>query len=97
MLSEVPTVVGDAWAAEDFAGLPPVVRTVILKAARREYENPEGYSTQGVGEVSATVAITSGVYLTPEEVTHVRRAAGRSPRGGFTGSVRTPSAHETNP
>ncbi len=87
-LAEVSTTRADAWAAS----APAVVVTVVLKAARREYENPQGFRSEGVGEYSASVDVASGVYLTPGEIAQIRRAAtGR--RGGFTGTVRTPSAY----
>lgn len=87
VLAEVAEKVATRWRTN----LPEVVRLVILKAARREFENPEGYRSQGLGEFSASVDTASGVYLTAHEEAVVRRAAsGR--REGFTGSVRTPSA-----
>lgn len=91
VLAEAPTKAA-VWQAAD-ATVPAVVSLVILKAARREFENPQGLRTEGLGEHSATVDVASGVYLTPLEIALVRRAAtGRT--GGFTGSIRTPSAYE---
>lgn len=72
---------------------PKVVRLVVLKAARREYENPRGLDSESLGEHSIGITETSGVYLTAREVAQIRRASsGRS--GGFVGSIRTPSAYE---
>lgn len=89
-LAEVPTSLAEAWTA----ATPRTVLLVILHAARREFENPSGLRTETVGEVSTTVAIASGVYLTEAERAIVRTAAtGR--RGGFVGSIRTPSAYAT--
>ena len=65
---------------------------VVLKAARREFENPRGLSSESLGEHAIGTTDTSGVYLTAREIAQVVRAArGRS--GGFVGSVRTPSAY----
>ncbi|MFJ4168751.1 hypothetical protein ACIPY3_04505 [Paenarthrobacter sp. NPDC089714] len=86
--AEVPTSLAAAWEED----APAVVRLVVLKAARREFENPRGLENESLGEHSAGFSETSGVYLTSREIAQVRRAAtGRS--GGFVGSVRTPSAY----
>lgn len=88
-LAEVSTATAAAWATS----APAVAVTVVLKAARREYENPQGYSQESVGDYAYSVS-ASGVYLTDAEVAQIRRAAGQGARGGFTGTVRTPSAYE---
>lgn len=88
-LAEVSPARATTWTAS----APAVVATVILKAARREYENPQGFRQQGVGEVSASVDVASGVYLTASEVAQIKRAAGAG--SGFVGTVRTPSAYES--
>ncbi|MFD0044740.1 hypothetical protein ACFVGV_06070 [Pseudarthrobacter scleromae] len=86
-LAEVSETKAAAWELD----APKVVRLVILKAARREFENPRGLETESLGEHSVGISETSGVYLTGREIAQIRRAAtGRS--GGFVGSVRTPSA-----
>lgn len=65
---------------------------VTLKAARREYENPQGLRQENLGEHGFAVDTATGAYLTDGERTAVRRAAtGRT--GGFVGTVRTPSAY----
>ena len=65
---------------------------VALKAARREFENPQGYNTESLGDHSVGLTETSGVYLTRREVAQVLRAAtGR--RDAYIGTVRTPSAY----
>ncbi|MDR6436056.1 hypothetical protein J2790_001177 [Paenarthrobacter nicotinovorans] len=75
---------------------PKVVRLVVLKAARREFENPRGIENESLGERSVGLTDTSGVYLTAREVAQIRRAAsGRS--GGFVGSIRTPSTYGPHP
>jgi hypothetical protein len=89
-LAEVSAVKATAWATD----APAVVVTVVLKAARREFENPQGFVSEGVGEHSATVGTASGAFLTETEKALVRKAAGLV---GFTGSVRTPSAYEPEP
>ena len=88
VLSEVSDAKAHAWEA----AAPKVITTIILKAARREFENPQGLRTETVGEHGITVDEASGVYLTPGEVVKVRRAAGAS-AAGFTGTVRTPSGY----
>lgn len=71
---------------------PHVVRLVVLKAARREYENPQGLTQETLGEHMIGNSQTSGVYLTATEIGQLRRAAtGRT--GGFVGSVRIGSAY----
>lgn len=88
-LAEVSDTKAAVWAAD----APKVVALVILKAARREFENPRGMATESLGEHSVGLTDTSGAYLTAREVAQIRRAAtGRS--GGFVGSVRTPAAFE---
>jgi hypothetical protein len=90
-LAEVGAARGEAWRVE----APAVVQLVILKAARREFENPRGLSTESIGPRSVGMTDTSGVFLTAREVAQIRRAAsGRG--GGFVGTVRTPSAYETS-
>ena len=95
---EDAAVLALAEASETKAALwetdcPKVVRLVVLKAARREFENPRGIENESLGERSVGLTDTSGVYLTAREVAQIRRAAtGRS--GGFVGSIRTPSAYE---
>jgi hypothetical protein len=86
-LAEVSETKAVAWELD----APKVVRLVVLKAARREFENPRGLEQESLGEHSVGLTDTSGVYLTGREIAQIRRAAtGRS--GGFIGSIRTPSA-----
>lgn len=87
-LAEAPSLLGEAWALD----APKVVSLVVLKAARREFENPRGMNQESLGEHSVGLTDTSGVYLTVREVAQIRRAVTGRP-GGFTGSVRTPSAY----
>lgn len=89
-LAEVSPLRGEAWTL----AAPAVVALVVLKAARREYENPRGMNQESLGEHSVGLTDTSGVYLTLREVAQIRRAAtGRN--GASVGSVRTPSAYSS--
>jgi hypothetical protein len=86
-LAEVSETKAAAWELD----APKVVRLVVLKAARREFENPRGLEQESLGEHSVGLTDTSGVYLTAREIAQIKRAAtGRS--GGFVGTIRTPSA-----
>ncbi|AYN59095.1 head-tail adaptor Ad1 [Arthrobacter phage Yang] len=88
-LAEVSATTATLWAAD----APKVAVLVVLKAARREFENPRGMESESLGEHTVGLTDTSGVYLTAREIAQIRRAAtGRS--GGFVGTVRTPTAYE---
>ncbi|WNO26028.1 head-to-tail adaptor [Arthrobacter phage Wildwest] len=87
-LAEVSEAKQTLWATD----APKVVALVVLKAARREYENPRGLESEALGEHQVGLTDTSGVYLTAREIAQIKRAAtGRT--GGFVGTVRTPSAY----
>lgn len=93
-LSEVPATIATTWRAS----APDVVLTVVLKAARREYENPQGFTSEGVlGGFSASVETTSGAELTASEKATIAKAVQAAlpalSRFSGTGSVRTPSAY----
>ncbi|UDL14614.1 head-to-tail adaptor [Arthrobacter phage KeAlii] len=82
-LAEVSETKATAWKT----AAPDVVALVVLKAARREFENPRGLDSETLGEHQVGLTDTSGVYLTAREVAQIKRAAtGRS--GGFVGSIR---------
>lgn len=87
-LAEVPPAVAKRWMEN---GAPTAVVVVILKAARREFENPQGLYQETVGEHSMGVTTATGLYLTAEEKSQLAKAA--SGKAGFTGTVRTPSAY----
>lgn len=87
-IAEAGIVAGERWIVD----APKVVSLVILKAARREYENPRGVNQETQGDHSIGLSETSGVYLTPREVAQLRRAAFGG-TGRFVGSIRTPSAY----
>jgi hypothetical protein len=82
VLDEVPSAVETTWTSD----LPRTIELIIYKAARREWENPSGLSQEISGEHTITTSATSGVFLTPNEVAKVRRAAGIS--SSAVGSVR---------
>jgi hypothetical protein len=87
VLAEVSTKRAEAWRVN----VPDVVRLVVLKAARREFENPQGIAQETLGDHTIGNTETSGVFLTSRELAQIRRAAtGRT--GGFLGTIRTPSA-----
>ena len=87
VLAEVSDAKGVAWSAS----APAVVALVVLKAARREFDNPRGVQQETQGDHSVGLTDTSGVFLTGREVALIRRAA--SGRRSFVGSMRTPSAY----
>lgn len=69
---------------------PDAVWLVVLKAARREFENPSGIGQESLGERSVSGLDTSGVFLTVREIAVIRRAAsGRL--GGSVGSIKVGS------
>ncbi len=84
---EIPNFILERWATS----APSVPSVIVLKAARREYENPRGYVTANAGDVGGRVETASGVYLTNDEVSKLKRAAGL--RNGRVGSVYTPSSY----
>lgn len=88
-LAEVSATKATAWETD----APKVVRLVVLKAAKREFENPRGMESESLGEHTVGGLDTSGVYLKKSEIAQIQRAAtGRT--GGFVGSIRTPTAYE---
>lgn len=71
VLDEIPQATADQWEIN----VPRTVELIIYKAARREWENPSGLSQEISGEHTITTSATSGVFLTPLEISKVRRAA----------------------
>lgn len=94
VLAEVSGSIANTWTT---TGGQPVVTTVVLRAARREYENPRGLMSETLGEHTVQLATSTGVYLTDREIATVRRAATGRRSGGFVGSIRTPSAYMVPP
>ena len=65
--------------ANALSGVPAVVVTVVLAAARRAWLNPSGFVSETIGSYTyrlADGAAGSGVFLTDEEKRLIRRAAG---------------------
>lgn len=89
VLAEVTGARAAAWAADP----PRVIRLVVLKSARREFENPRGINQETFGGHTVGLSESSGAYLTRREIAQVLRAATGRP-AGFVGSIRTPSAYE---
>ncbi|WGH21184.1 head-to-tail adaptor [Arthrobacter phage ObiToo] len=88
-LAEVSATKATLWATD----APKVVALVVLKAARREFENPRGMESESLGEHTVGLTDTSGVYLTAREIAQIKRAATGRP-AGFVGTIRTPTAYE---
>lgn len=70
---------------------PAQVITIVVKAALREFRNPDGFTSEQIGDYSYRTDNTGGVYLTEEERRIVRAAAGASGHGVW--SPRTPTAY----
>lgn len=72
---------GKTWVTEDAidADVPDIVTTVCLRAAQRAFTNPSGVTSESAGPFSTSYANSSSdVYLTAQEKTLVRQAAGKS-------------------
>lgn len=89
-LAEVSATKATLWQTT----APDVVALVVLKAARREFENPRGMNQESLGEHSVGLTDTSGVYLTAREIAQIKRASSGRAGQGFTGSIRIRSAYE---
>jgi len=66
------------WATAP-AGVPAAVVVVVLSAARRAYENPEGFIYETMGPMSASRAsatVTNGIF-TPSELKILHKARPR--------------------
>jgi hypothetical protein len=90
VLAEAPARIAEEW---ETSGAKPIVHSIVLKAARREYENPRGLNAETMGEHTVQISTSSGVYLTDREIAVVRRAATGRKGGGYVGSIQTPSAY----
>lgn len=60
---------------EDEVIAPEDVLVVTLRAAMREYKNPDGFDSEQLGEYSYRRSSATGVYLTPDEIKIIRRAS----------------------
>ncbi len=90
--AEVSAADATVWS-DPTVGAPAVVVTVALQAAKRAFVNPDGLKYEAVEGYTASVDAV-GVYLTDAEKALVRGVStptGQSKRGGWIGSVRTPS------
>lgn len=86
---------GKSWVDTDGTTItaPAQVLTIVVKAALREFKNPDGFSSEQMGDYSYRTDHTGGVYLTDDERRIVRQAAGAGAYGAWT--VRTRSEFDT--
>ena len=84
---------GKPWLDGDGSTVtaPAQVVTIVIKASLREFKNPDGFTSEQIGDYSYRTDNTGGVYLTEDERRIVRDAAGTSGNGLWT--VRTPSEY----
>lgn len=73
---------GKTWLDEDgLVTAPAQVVTIVIKASLREYKNPDGFTSEQMGDYSYRTDNAGGVYLTEDERRIVRDAAGASAAG----------------
>jgi hypothetical protein len=82
---------GKPWLDGNTVTAPAQVVTIVIKAALREYKNPDGFSSEQIGDYSYRTDNVGGVYLTEDERRIVRMAAGTG--GAGMGTIRTPSEY----
>lgn len=83
-----------AWLDSDSnVTAPAQVVTIVVKAALREFKNPDGFTSEQMGDYSYRTDNAGGVYLTEDERRIVRSAAGSGAYGAWT--VHTPSNYDT--
>lgn len=87
--AELPLTRLAQWIGTD--AVPDIVPTIAIRAARREFENPQGYVSTSAGDASARLGIVTGAFLTDDEIRQLRRASLRG--SNFVGSPRTPSGY----
>lgn len=76
---------------------PPVIVTIARRVALRQYRNPDGFSSEGVGGGAYTYRYAddeTSAYLTADEVRVIHAAVAPAGGRGFVGTIRTPSAYE---
>ncbi len=78
---------------------PDVIVTIARRVALRQYRNPDGYSSEGMGGGAYTYRYAddeTSAYLTDREAAQIRQAVSvmGGARRNFSGSARTPSAYE---
>lgn len=86
----IRTECGRTWDDDE---PPEAVRVTALRVARRILANPDGFESETVGPVSASVSAEWAEGLLTLGERRMLRAAVISKRGGSY-SVRTPSAYE---
>lgn len=83
---------GKPWLDENnVVTAPAEVLTIVVKASLREFKNPDGFTSEQLGDYSYRTDNVGGVYLTDDERRIVRTAAGVGGQGLYT--VRTPSMY----
>lgn len=87
------------WTA---SSVPDEVRVIVLRAAARQYRNPDGYTSENYGGAYSWSRPDeeTTAYLTTAEEAKIAAAAQAGQGGGsrgFTGSVRTPLAYSQRP
>lgn len=82
---------GKPWLEGDVVTAPAQVLTVVIKASIREFKNPDGFTSEQMGDYSYRTDNVGGVYLTEEERRIVRDAAGSAAHGAW--DVRIPSSY----
>ena len=82
LLDDASALIRDV-AGDDFDTVPATVLFVVCEVVRRAFDNPAGLQGETIGDYSWRTGYTgvsrsasSGVYLTDEEKSIVRRAAG---------------------
>jgi hypothetical protein len=76
-LDDASTLVNDAGGEEwTELTIPATAKVVVLTAAKRAFLNPEGLTSAALGDATHRFA-NSSVYLTKEERSTVRTAAGK--------------------
>lgn len=75
-------VAGKTWIdpeTEELLPVPGSIRWAVLRAAERAVRNPDGFSSETVGDYSyQRTGVQPGVYLTEGEEKSIRKALGKS-------------------
>ena len=82
---------GKPWLDGDTVTAPAQVVTIVVKASLREFKNPDGFTSEQMGDYSYRTDATGGAYLTEDERRIIRQAAGTTGQGLVT--MTTPSAY----
>jgi hypothetical protein len=76
---------------------PDVIVTIARRVALRQYRNPDGFVSEGMGSGAYTYRYAddeTSAYLTDREAAQIHAAVAALRPAPFQGSVRTPSAYE---